>query len=155
MFKLCQLSSHSSKRSLKGTISHRITFKAFLILPFLFRRRLYCVVSIHKLFMRLRIFIFFIIKEEGERFMWRDFLIAWYPDVRLTPLSDPLPLITQTHLPDWTFSLTVSDSLHHLPHPCKCIHSFNHHHVNIELYVSLYCIYQQETTPDIYYLLHA
>ena len=34
--------------------------------------------------------------------MWRDFLIAWYPDVRLTPLSDPLPLITPTHLPDWT-----------------------------------------------------
>ena len=67
--------------------------------------------------------------------------LGWYldtPGIWLTPLSDPLPLITQTHLPDWTFSLTVSDSLHHLPHPCKCIHSFNYHHVNIELFSLLY-----------------
>ena len=61
----------------------------------------------YKLFMRLRIFIF-LFKEEGERFMWRDFLIAWYPDVRLTPLSDPLPLITQTHLLDCAFSTTTT-----------------------------------------------
>ena len=31
-----------------------------------------------------------------------DILIPWYPDIWLTPLSDPLPLITPTHLPDWT-----------------------------------------------------
>ena len=83
----------------------------------------------YKLFMRLRTFIF--VEQEGERFMWRDFLIAWYPDVRLTPLSDPLPLITRPicRIGRSSFAHNPSDSFYcqsppYQP-PYKYLQSFN------------------------------